>query len=122
VAIILVVDDEQPLRDLIAMIFEEAGHQAIQAQNGHQALELVNQQRPDLVLSDVMMPIMNGPELCRRLKSESATASIVVILMSTTGAWAADGAGADAFLTKPFDLDELDALVSRWLPTAKAGG
>ena len=51
------------------------------------------------------------------MKAEPTTASIVVILMSTAGEWVADDAGADAYLAKPFNLDDLEMLVNRWLPT-----
>ena len=117
-ASILIVDDEQPMRELLAAIFEDAGHRALPAINGRHALEVVEQERPDLVLSDVMMPVLNGLILCRRLKAEPSTASIPVILMSAAGHQVADGSAADAYLDKPFNLDELEALVRRWLPPA----
>ena len=117
-ATILIVDDEQPVRDLLAAIFEDSGHRALPAINGRDALEILDQERPDLVLSDVMMPVLNGATLCRRLKAEPSTASIPVILMSAAGRQVADGSGADAYLDKPFDLDGMEALVRRWLPPA----
>jgi CheY-like chemotaxis protein len=117
-ASILIVDDEQPMRELLIAIFEDAGHHALPAINGRHALEVLEQERPDLVLSDVMMPVLNGLNLCRRLKAEPSTASIPVILMSAAGHEVADGSAADAYLDKPFELDELEALVRRWLPPA----
>lgn len=113
---ILIVEDEAPLRELLADILEDAGYRAQQAIHGREALALVEQERPDLVLSDVMMPVLNGAELCRLLKAQPSTASMPVILMSAAGPETADGAGADAFVDKPFHLDELEALVRRWLP------
>lgn len=115
-ATVLIVDDELPLRSLLAVVVREAGHTAILAANGRQALELIGRQRPDLVLSDVMMPLLNGAALCRGIKLAADTASIPVILMSTAGNVLWQGAGADAFLAKPFDIEDVEALLERWLP------
>lgn len=113
---ILIVEDEAPLRELLAALVEDSGYRALQAIHGREALALIEQERPELVLSDVMMPVLNGAELCRIVKAQPSTASIPVILMSAAGPAIADGAGADAFVDKPFDLGELEALVRRWLP------
>lgn len=115
-ATILIVDDEEPVRDFLAQLLTDAGHRTLQAVNGAEALEVVEKERPDLVVSDIMMPVLNGAELCRRLKARADTPVIPVILMSSAGARAADGAGADAFIVKPFDLDHMEALVGRWCP------
>jgi len=122
VATILIVDDEEPFRELLGEIFERAGYRVLLAINGRQALELLEQERPDLVVSDFMMPVLNGANLCRRLKAEPGTASIPIILMSAAGPQVADGTGADAYLDKPFDLDQMEALVSRWLRPETAAG
>src|SRR5687768_1337212 len=116
---ILVVDDEEPVRDFLAQLLEEDGHLVLTAIHGARALELINEQTPDLVISDVMMPILSGAELTRRLKANPATATIPVILMSSAGRRAADGTGADAFIAKPFDLTALEELVERLLPPAR---
>lgn len=113
---ILIVDDEQPVRELLAEVFTAAGHHAIQAAHGRQALELIDGDRPDLVISDVMMPVLGGVELCRRLKAEAGTRAIPVILMSAAGRPVGDGACGDAFIDKPFTLEAVEALVRRWLP------
>ena len=111
-ATILVVDDERPLRDLLVDLFESGGHRAVVAIHGRQALALVGTDRPDLVLSDVMMPLMDGIELCRRLKADADTRAIPVILMSAMGERLARGSQADAFIAKPFDLEVMEALVA----------
>jgi two-component system, OmpR family, phosphate regulon response regulator PhoB len=120
VSTILVVDDEKPLREMLAAALEEAGYRVFQAFHGRGALDVIAAERPDLVVSDIMMPLMNGVELCRTLKGNGATAQIPVILMSAAGKSAAEGAGADAYSDKPFDLDVLEALVRHWL-TASGG-
>jgi two-component system, OmpR family, alkaline phosphatase synthesis response regulator PhoP len=117
---ILVVDDEEPVRQLLAAIFTDRGYRALQARNGRHALEVLNGERPDLVLTDVMMPMLTGADLCRYLKADPATQAIPVILMSAAGREVTDGSGADDYLDKPFYLNEVEALVDRWL--AHAGG
>jgi DNA-binding response OmpR family regulator len=115
VATILIVEDEEPVRELLAEVVEEAGYRALRAIHGRHALDLVDQERPDLVIADVMMPVLNGVELCRRLKAAAGTSSIPVILISAAGERPARGAGADAFVDKPFNLEQMEALIKRWL-------
>jgi CheY-like chemotaxis protein len=115
-ATILIVDDEPPIRALLAELLGEDGYQVRVAMHGAQALALVAQARPDLVLSDVMMPVLNGRDLCRALKAGAGTKDIPVILMTSAGQHEADGAGADAYIGKPFNLKDLEALVRSWLP------
>lgn len=117
-ATILVVDDERPLRNLLAQVFADSGHRVLLAVNGRQALDLLRSQRPDIVLADVMMPEINGVELCQRIKEAPGTAGIPVILMSAASAASGRQAPADAFLAKPFDLDDVEALVERLLPAS----
>jgi CheY-like chemotaxis protein len=119
VVTVLVVDDERPVRELLAMLLEEFGYTVLRAAHGRQALELVAGQRPDLVISDVMMPLLSGVELCRRLKSDPQSAGIPVILMSTAGPHVAKDSGADAFISKPFDLATLETLVAHWAARAQ---
>jgi len=114
-ATILVVDDEEPVRELLGLVLRDGGHRTLLAMHGAQALQMIENERPDLVVSDVMMPVLNGAELCRRLKTSVETRTIPVILMSAAGPRSAAGAGGDAFLEKPFQLDDLDALVRHWL-------
>jgi len=114
--LVLIVDDEEPVRNFMAQVLAEGGYETLTASDGHQALGMVGQRRPDLVISDVMMPVLNGVELCRRLKAGPPTSSIPVILMSSAGRRAAEGAAADDFLPKPFDLAAMEGLVNRWLP------
>lgn len=114
-ATILVVDDEAPIRNLLAALFRGEGHRVLEAVHGAEALRLVGAERPDVVITDVMMPVMDGAELCRRVKAHAATTATPVILMSALGPERTAGAGADAFVQKPFDLDAIERVVSRWL-------
>ncbi|HCG02271.1 MAG TPA: response regulator [Chloroflexi bacterium] len=115
-ATILIVDDEEPFRELLGDVLEHAGYRILLAINGRHAVELLERERADLVLADVMMPVLNGASLCRLLKSEPGTASMPIILMSAAGQRVAEGTGADAYLDKPFDLDQMQALVHHTLP------
>jgi two-component system OmpR family response regulator len=114
VTTILVVDDEAPIRELLAWILRDLGYQVEEAINGREAIALAAQHPPDLVISDVMMPVMSGPELCRWVKSELEPAP-PVILTSSVGGHVARGTGADAFVSKPFDLDEIEEAVRQWV-------
>ena len=113
-ATILVVDDEAPIREFLALLLEDLGHEVRQAINGRQAVEIASSKRPDLVISDVMMPLMGGPELCTWVKRELRPPP-PVILTSSAGRHLAEQAPADAFVEKPFDIDEIEGLVRRWL-------
>ena len=112
---VLIVDDEEPLTDVIRLLIEDLGHRALTASNGQEALELIRRERPDLVISDIMMPLMPGDELCRRIKQELGYQDLKIILMSAAGSRRAEGTGADAFVHKPFDLDAIERLVTSFI-------
>lgn len=118
VVTVLVVDDEEPVRQLLAEVLTDRGYRALQARNGRHALEILQSEHADLVLTDVMMPQLTGADLCRHLKARPETRNIPVILISAAGREAADGTGADAFLDKPFQLDDVEALLEQWLEHA----
>jgi len=119
VATILIVDDEKPVREFLSVAFEQEGHRVLQAWHGRQALKVMatGENRPDLIISDMMMPLIGGVELCQTLKADPATAHIPIVLMSAAPARAHASTGADAVIGKPFDLDMLDGLVERLLKT-----
>ena len=112
---ILVVDDNEINRDILVTRLEAHGYQALQAADGEEALIAAAQHRPDLVLLDVMMPKLDGLEVCRRLKSDSAATFTPVILVTakatTQDIVAGLDAGADEYLTKPVDQAALVARV-----------
>jgi DNA-binding response OmpR family regulator len=113
---ILVVDDDRPIRDLIATVLDEAGYDIQQAIHGRQAIALVDDAPPDLIISDMMMPILDGVALCRYAKEQG---DIAVILMSSAPPDIVD-AGQDAFLPKPFTLETLESLVANVLGQSDA--
>src|SRR5690242_3024284 len=113
-ALVLVVDDEAAIRELLQLALEDEGYQAHRAASGAEALAAVARETPDLVLSDVWMPQMDGLSLARRL----VRLGIPVILMSAM-ATAVDLPGV-AFLRKPFDLDRLLGLTAALLTRKRA--
>jgi CheY-like chemotaxis protein len=114
VSTILIVEDEEPIRELLAWLLRDLGYKVEEAHNGREAIVLAARVRPDLVISDVMMPVMGGPELCRLVKQQLEPAP-PVILTSSIGGFVARGTGADAFVSKPFDLDELEQAVRQYV-------
>jgi two-component system phosphate regulon response regulator PhoB len=113
---ILVVDDERPLRELLAALFEEAGYRVRAAIHGRDALAQIEEARPDLIITDLMMPVMGGVELCRQLKRREETRAIPIIVMSAGLPAPSELHVADAFIAKPFDLATVETAVSRRLP------
>lgn len=114
-AVILVVDDEEPVLDLLTDVLEDQGYAVITALNGRVALQLVQEQPPDLVISDVMMPFVDGIELTRCLRAGSSTRDVPVILMSAATSPDLAACGANDFVGKPFAIDRIDALVARYV-------
>ena len=112
---IVVADDVQANIDLLTRLLVREGYAVRAALDGGAALELVEREQPDLVLSDVLMPVLNGFDLCRRLKSNRVTRLIPVVLVTALSEREdrIEGitAGADDFLTKPVDAHELKARV-----------
>jgi CheY-like chemotaxis protein len=108
---ILVADDEERNRRLLCVLLEAEGHAITLAEDGQQALQKASASRPDVILLDVMMPKMDGLEVCRRLKADPMTAFIPILIVTAFADRAdrikAVDAGADDFLTKPIDREEL---------------
>jgi CheY-like chemotaxis protein len=101
---ILVVDDEPAQRSLLRRILERAGHEVSDAGDGAAALQAVRKSPPDLVVADMMMPVMGGAELIRQLRCEPATAGIPILAASSDPHLAV---GADAVVAKPYALHEV---------------
>jgi adenylate cyclase len=112
---ILVVDDNETNRDIIVTRLEANGYETLQAADGQEALAAAMQHHPDLVLLDVMMPNIDGLDVCRQLKSDAALAFTPVVLVTaktaTQDVVAGLDAGADEYLTKPIDQAALVARV-----------
>ena len=118
---ILVVDDEPDVVDLITHALGDEGFEVLGAYDGISALDMVETERPDLVLLDIMMPMMSGYEVCEQLKANPQTQGIPVVLFSSAHAPQARAqsmkVGAVALIEKPFFPAELVAQVRRHLKT-----
>ena len=108
---ILVVDDEAPIRDMLAMALEAVGYQVMQAESAQEAHGIIVDDTPDLVLLDWMMPGTSGIELLRRLKHSELTRSLPVVMLTAKteedNTIAGLDAGADDYISKPFSPREL---------------
>lgn len=115
---LLIVDDQYGIRILLNEVFQKEGYQTFQASNGMQALQIVEQDRPDLVLLDMKIPGMDGIEILKRLKDIDQT--IEVFIMTAYGELdmiqQAKDLGARTHFAKPFDIDDIRAAVKAQVP------
>lgn len=107
---LLIVDDEAHIRMLIEQTLEELEDEGVEfltAENGEIALEIIQRENPKLVFLDVMMPKMNGMEVCRRVKKELGMNNVFIVLLTAKGQeldrLKGQEVGADVYMTKPFD-------------------
>ncbi|MEM7801454.1 MAG: response regulator [Chloroflexota bacterium] len=116
---VLIVDDEPMARTLLRLMLIRSGYDVIEATDGYDALEKLRTVLPDLVILDVMMPGLNGIEVCSTIRQEPATSRLPVIMLSAKSDSASinDGldAGATKYLTKPVSPDELTSQVNEVL-------
>jgi DNA-binding response OmpR family regulator len=112
---ILVVDDEAVLVETIAYNLEQAGYRVVTASDGNSALEAARSEDPDLILLDIMLPGIDGLEVCRQLRRESSTATTPIVMLTAKGdeidKVVGLEVGADDYVTKPFGRRELLARV-----------
>src|SRR3990167_1136618 len=113
---LLIVDDEENARILLVHFFEDEGHFCQSAKNGQEALKKARIQPPDLIISDIFMPVMDGFELCRQLKQDPQLKQIPLVFYTATFLEAHDrqlakDLGAAEFLEKPMDLEQLEQVL-----------
>ena len=118
-ATILVVDDSAVNLQLLVLTLDGSGHRVLVAKHGRAALEIARRVRPDLMLLDIMMPEMDGFDVCRALKAEAETRGILVIFLSALGEESDIVAGlklgAVDYITKPIQAEEVVARVANHL-------
>jgi ligand-binding sensor domain-containing protein/signal transduction histidine kinase/AraC-like DNA-binding protein len=121
---LLVIEDNQELRNFIKESFQQQ-YRILQATNGVEGLAMALENMPDLIISDVMMPEMDGLELCRRVKSDERINHIPVVLLTARAAYIHQinglEKGADAYITKPFSIQVLELNVKNIIATKEAG-
>ena len=117
--LVLVVEDDESITGVIRPALEDEGYRVLTAVGGG-ALPLAHAQQPDVILLDLHMPLMDGAEVCRRLRADPATAHIPIIVMSASRHLTAITAHLpiDDHMAKPFDLDDLLRAVTRWTAAA----
>lgn len=114
---ILAVDDSRTLRDMLISCLKNAGHEVYSAQDGAEALERLREHRPDIVITDLNMPVMDGLDFIEAARQEDAGRDVPVLLLTTETAEElkirARRVGATGWLTKPFDESQVLSLVEQ---------
>jgi two-component system, chemotaxis family, chemotaxis protein CheY len=121
--LVLIAEDDEPIALALAMIVEDQGYNVLHASDGQEALEMARQHHPALIITDLMMPRMNGAQLIAALRSpgtDSAPFPRIVIMTAAASSYTQDS-GADALLRKPFDIREVEKLLQRFLGTTTSG-
>ncbi|HKO21251.1 MAG TPA: response regulator, partial [Candidatus Eisenbacteria bacterium] len=124
-ALILTVDDEPSNRYAVSRVLAQAGYEVVEASTGAEALRVVAERKPDLIVLDVKLPDMSGYEVCRRIKGHPDTATVLVLQVSATFVHSRDtvrslDAGADSYLTQPVEPPVLVATVGALLRLRRA--
>jgi two-component system phosphate regulon response regulator PhoB len=123
---VLVVEDEKDLQDLVAYNLRAAGHEVLVADDAETALALADEQAPDLVLLDLMLPGTSGLEVCRQLKTQPKTKHVPVVMVTARGEEidrvVGFELGADDYVVKPYSIRELMLRLQAILRRAQSGG
>jgi two-component system, sensor histidine kinase and response regulator len=118
-SVVLVADDEPAVLDALSQVVEDLGHQVVRAHDGREALQLAREQRPQLVVTDHMMPRLSGLDLVRQLREDDVLRDVPVLLLSAALPLGSVSE-ARAFLPKPFELSEFEELVSTLLAESRS--
>lgn len=114
---VLYIEDEKTIQDVISQMLKFLGYEVACANNGKQGVELAKSWKPDLILTDLRMPVMDGPEAIRTLRHDSDTSDIPIFVLSAYSDSKTREtcrlAGADDFFTKPPDIEKIDLAIKR---------
>ena len=117
---ILVVEDQEDNRQILRDLLASVDYEMVEAENGQAALTAVTEHKPDLILMDIQLPIMDGYEATLRIKADPATRSIPIIVVTSYALSGDEGkareAGCDAYVTKPYSPRQLLAKIREYLP------
>lgn len=117
--LVLLVDDEEPILETLVMIVEDMGYQAAQAANGEEALSSAHSHWPALIITDMMMPRLDGAQFIAALRQDAQADGKrlpPIILLTAGTAPRVEQVGATIILPKPFHIEELEALIRQYLP------
>jgi DNA-binding response OmpR family regulator len=117
---VMIVDDEVHIVELVKVVLEDTNYEILEAYDGQEALDKIIAEKPDLVLLDIMIPRLDGYEVCMRLKADDTTKSIPIVMLTAKGQEVDKvkgyQSGADSYMTKPFSplrlLTELEERLS----------
>ena len=116
---VLVADDDPDILNIVAMSLEASGYDVYRAENGREAVELARQHVPDLILMDMMMPVMSGHEAIEVIKADPATTHIPIVGLSAkamaTDIELARDIGVDGYITKPFRIAQVVSVIEGYL-------
>lgn len=116
---ILIVEDNEQNRILVRMIMKSLQHEVIEAEDGEQGVQMAKGQKPDVILMDLQMPVMDGYAAIKILKNDPETKDIKIIAVTSYAMRGDRGkalaAGADDYIAKPIDVDELSGMISKYL-------
>src|SRR5687767_6026981 len=117
--LVLVADDDQNLRKILCLFLKNARYETVEAANGREALNMAKGQRPDIILMDIMMPLLDGFTVCKMLKDDAETRSIPVLICTAKNRKedlvAAIKAGAEDYIIKPFTKDTVLSKIEKAL-------
>jgi len=117
---VLVVEDFEDTRSLMRLELEKRGFRVIEATDGEQGVEAATRERPDIIIMDIGLPVMDGIEATRRIRADNSMRDVLIVALTahheTEYRAQALAAGCDAYLTKPVDFDWLIDLLGRLLP------
>ncbi|MBZ0158151.1 MAG: response regulator [Alphaproteobacteria bacterium] len=124
--IILLVDDTLMIHRIVGQILKECGYRILKAENGQKGYEMAKTWKPDLIIMDVEMPVMDGIQATALIKADFSLSHIPLVILTSLGSeediQRAYAAGADGFLNKPISRDDLQATIRKLLDTTGAGG
>ena len=113
--LVLIVEDEEPIAQVLSYIVEDAGCRVLTAKHGRQALNYLHDHHPALIFTDLMMPYLNGTQLITAV--HQSFTDIPIVLMTAAGPRYSAHAGADWLMPKPFNIADVEAILHRFLPT-----
>jgi len=119
--VVLIVEDEEPIAQALAIIVEDFGLTPVVALHGKQAIELLREHQPALIITDLMMPHMTGTQLIAAVRADVATSGTPIVVMSAAGIEHVREAEADAILPKPFSIRQVEDLLRRFVSRLETG-